>query len=205
MVTTPFLALTMAGAAIGFSFLPERPQTVRAVVGVFTYLFTAFYYPGLGPVPFTYSSEVFPLELRMVGMSIAVSTNFFFAGVLTLVVPKLSESMGNSGLLGLFAGLNIVALWLMWMWVPELVGEVSKDSETRRKPMDLAQLFHIFHYHMSRYRQFQREVYWKYVKQCVANFVKSTSPPESPQSYPKWAKTEVARELQGPRSRQAQR
>ena len=32
------------------------------------YLFLAFYSPGEGPVPFTYSAEVFPLTHREMGM-----------------------------------------------------------------------------------------------------------------------------------------
>ena len=35
---------------------------------MFIYIFTAFYSPGEGPVPFTYSAECFPLTHREVGM-----------------------------------------------------------------------------------------------------------------------------------------
>lgn len=35
-----------------------------AVVATFVFIFAAFYSPGEGPVPFTYSAEVFPLSHR---------------------------------------------------------------------------------------------------------------------------------------------
>jgi hypothetical protein len=46
-----------------------------ALVALFVFIFAAFYSPGEGPVPFTYSAEVFPLSHREVGMSWAVATN----------------------------------------------------------------------------------------------------------------------------------
>ena len=50
-----------------------------AVVATFVFIFAAFYSPGEGPVPFTYSAEVFPLSHREVGMSWAVATNSTFS------------------------------------------------------------------------------------------------------------------------------
>jgi len=46
----------------------------RAHLGMvtFVYIYDAFYSPGEGPVPFTYSAEVFPLSHREIGMSWAV-------------------------------------------------------------------------------------------------------------------------------------
>jgi hypothetical protein len=49
-----------------------------ALVALFVFIFAAFYSPGEGPVPFTYSAEVFPLSHREVGMSWAVATNSKF-------------------------------------------------------------------------------------------------------------------------------
>ncbi|KAL8651643.1 MAG: hypothetical protein Q9210_003145 [Variospora velana] len=54
-----------------------------------------------------------------VGMSLAVSINLFFAGVLTLVYPKLSDALTPTGTIGFFAGLNIIAFMMIFLWVPE--------------------------------------------------------------------------------------
>lgn len=51
-----------------------------------------FYSLGHGPLPFTYSAEVFHLEHGMVGMSLAVFTNSIGAGLLTLSVPPISRT-----------------------------------------------------------------------------------------------------------------
>lgn len=60
----------------GLCFLiPESNPAHLGAVAAFTFIFGAFYSPGEGPVPFTYSAEVFPLSHREVGMSWAVATN----------------------------------------------------------------------------------------------------------------------------------
>ncbi|KAL9115163.1 MAG: hypothetical protein Q9227_000957 [Pyrenula ochraceoflavens] len=55
--------------AAGFSFyIPTTSTAHLGLIAFFIYLFAAFYSPGEGPVPFTYSAEVFPLSHREVGM-----------------------------------------------------------------------------------------------------------------------------------------
>lgn len=52
-------------------------------------------------------------------MSLAVATNLFWAAILTLVFPRLTDVLGNTGALGLFAGLNVVAFVMIFLLVPE--------------------------------------------------------------------------------------
>ena len=73
--------------------LPLRPS--RAAF--FIYLFACFYSPGEGPVPFTYSAEVFPLTHREIGMGFAVAVCLGFAALLSIVRQSFaqSETAGN--------------------------------------------------------------------------------------------------------------
>ncbi|KAJ5602714.1 hypothetical protein N7537_005670 [Penicillium hordei] len=62
----------------GFCFwIPTSSNAHIVLITFFVYLFDPFYSPGEGPVPFTYSAEVFPLSHREVGMAWAVATNKF--------------------------------------------------------------------------------------------------------------------------------
>ncbi|KAJ9665056.1 hypothetical protein H2201_004922 [Coniosporium apollinis] len=118
LFTIPGLALTLLAA--GFSF--QIPVNSKAYIGVITFfiiLFSVFYSPGLGPVPFTYSAEVFPLVNREVGMSFAVFWNLLGAGILSLIVPVLNDALKATGLMCLFAGLNVVAFILVFLFVYE--------------------------------------------------------------------------------------
>lgn len=81
--------------------------------------FAAFYSPGEGPVPFTYSAEVFPLSHREVGMSWAVATCLFWAAVLSITFPRMLAVMGTTGAFLFYAGLNVVALIMIFLWLPE--------------------------------------------------------------------------------------
>lgn len=114
--TMPFLTITMALAAGSFQF--TDPLTRRSTVATSTFLFTAFYSPGLGPVPFTLSAELFPLEYRMVGMSLVVSINFLIGGIFSLFVP-LVPLHSESYLLGAFAIANFVAWFFVHRYVRE--------------------------------------------------------------------------------------
>lgn len=109
--------------AAGLCFLIEKDaehSTARiAAVATFIYLFGAFYSPGEGPVPFMYSAEVFPLSHREVGMSWAVATNNFWGSILSLTFPRLIRAFTPTGAFGFYAGLNLVALALIFLFVPE--------------------------------------------------------------------------------------
>lgn len=63
LFTFPQMAWTLL--ACGFCFwIPQSSNAHLGMISLFVYLFAAFYSPGEGPVPFTYSAEVFPLSHR---------------------------------------------------------------------------------------------------------------------------------------------
>ncbi|EMC96058.1 hypothetical protein BAUCODRAFT_34827 [Baudoinia panamericana UAMH 10762] len=122
--TLPPMALTMFFASLSLS-LPEGTARFVLLAGL-VYLFCMLYSPGVGPVPCAYSAEVFPLSVRELGMSAAISTASLWATVLSLTFPALLEGLGEQGSFGLYAGLNVVAWLLCWMFVRETKG-VSLD------------------------------------------------------------------------------
>lgn len=90
------------------------------------------------------SAEVFPLENRVVGMSFAVFANLFGAGLLTLFVPTLTRSIGQAGLLGIFAALNVVAFVLVFLFVRETAGAALGGTPGSMTFMSLEELNYIF-------------------------------------------------------------
>lgn len=75
--------------------------------------------PGEGPVPFTYSAEVFPLSHREIGMSWAVATNTFWATVVSITFPRQLKAFGVQGAFGFYAAMNIIALVMIFLFMPE--------------------------------------------------------------------------------------
>ncbi|OAL73918.1 hypothetical protein A7D00_1946 [Trichophyton violaceum] len=115
-----FPQMTWTLLAAGFCFyIPEENRAHLGLVAFFVFLFAAFYSPGEGPVPFTYSAEVFPLSHREVGMSWAVATCLFWAAVLSVSFPRILQAMTPTGAFGFYAGLNVLALIMIYLWVPE--------------------------------------------------------------------------------------
>jgi len=118
LFTFPQMAWTLLAA--GFSFyIPESSRAHLGIISLFVFLFAAFYSPGEGPVPFAYSAEVFPLSHREVGMSWAVATCLFWAAVLSLTFPRMLDALTPQGAFGFYAGLNVVAFVMIFLWVPE--------------------------------------------------------------------------------------
>lgn len=144
LITSPFLTVFTLGACLSYLMDPcQQPQA--EAVGAFTFLFMVAYSFGMGPVPFTMSSEVFPLEHRMVGMSLAVFCNLFGAGVLALVVPPIIQTdLGNQGLLAIFVGLNILSFFLILFFVRETAGTADEDSDEGTKAKTLEELTYTF-------------------------------------------------------------
>jgi len=118
LFTFPNMAWTLLAAGFAF-YIPRDNPAHLGVIALFVYLFAAFYSPGEGPVPFTYSAEVFPLSHREVGMGWAVATCLFWAGVLGITFPKILGSFGSTGTFAFFAGLNMIAFVWIFFWVPE--------------------------------------------------------------------------------------
>jgi hypothetical protein len=101
-------------------------------------------------VAFAYSSEIFPLLNREQGMSFAVFVNLFGAGILTLIVPQLTNSLqdfnhnGQSSLLGVFVGLNVLSFLLIFFFVPETAGATLGKQEGSLNYISLEELNYIF-------------------------------------------------------------
>ncbi|KAF2723919.1 putative galactose-proton symport [Polychaeton citri CBS 116435] len=118
LFTFPQMAWTLLAAGFCF-YIPQDNPAHLGLIAFFIFLFAAFYSPGEGPVPFTYSAEVFPLSHREVGMSWAVATCLFWASVLSLTWPRIVAAFTPTGAFGFYAALNVTAFVMIFFWVPE--------------------------------------------------------------------------------------
>ncbi|PKS11686.1 hypothetical protein jhhlp_001674 [Lomentospora prolificans] len=121
LFTFPNMFWTLLAAGLCYLIEPDNENSTAriAAVATFVYLFAAFYSPGEGPVPFMYSAEVFPLSHREIGMSWAVATNNFWGSILSLTFPRMLHAMTATGAFCFYAGLNLVALALIFLFMPE--------------------------------------------------------------------------------------
>ena len=52
-------------------------------------------------------------------MSWAVATNNFWGAVLALTLPRMLRAFTAQGTFGFYAGLNFIAFWMIFFWLPE--------------------------------------------------------------------------------------
>lgn len=119
LITFPLMCIFLLAA--GLSLLKKdgtRGEQIGPVV-LFVYLFTIMYSLGEGPVAFQYSAEVFPTIHREQGMAWAVCINNTFAGILSLTFPRMKTVMTPTGAFGFYAGLNLIAWFMVFCFVRE--------------------------------------------------------------------------------------
>ncbi|KAJ5104495.1 Major facilitator superfamily domain general substrate transporter [Penicillium alfredii] len=92
LFTFPHMFWTLLAAGMSF-WIPEGSKTHLGLIAMFIYLFEAVYSPGAGPMPFTYSAEAFPMSHR--------------------------EAFTPQGAFGFYAGLNLIALAMIFLFLPE--------------------------------------------------------------------------------------
>jgi len=118
LFTFPNMCWTLLAAGMCF-YVPGKGGAHLGLIALFVYLFDMFYSPGEGPVPFTYSAEVFPLSHREMGMSWAVATNNFWASAVSLTFPRMLAAFTPQGAFGFYSAMNFVAFLMIFFWLPE--------------------------------------------------------------------------------------
>lgn len=123
LTTFPYMAACLLFTGMSF-FIPtgpeESPNPARiGCVALGIYLFMIGYSPGMGPVPFTYSAECFPLAVRDTGMAFATAVCWGFNFLLALTWPPLVAAFTNQGAFSWYAAWNMFGFVFTWFFLPE--------------------------------------------------------------------------------------
>ncbi|CAI7663973.1 unnamed protein product [Penicillium discolor] len=119
LITFPLMCIFLLAGGLSLLNKTDNHAAMIAPVALFVYLFTIAYSLGEGPVAFQYSAEVFPTIQREQGMAWAVCINNTFAGVLSLTFPRMMTVMTKTGAFGFYAGLNLLAWFMIFCFVRE--------------------------------------------------------------------------------------
>ncbi|KAJ6443154.1 MFS sugar transporter [Purpureocillium lavendulum] len=127
LVTFPAMALFLFWT--GSSFLITDLDTRLASIVASLYCFMILYSPGLGPVPFTYSAEAFPLHIRAVGMSSATSITWAFNFLISFTWPEMMEKFTAAGGFYWYASWNIFGFVFAYFLVPETKNKTLEELD----------------------------------------------------------------------------
>lgn len=118
LFTFPNMFWTLLAAGMSF-YIPGIGKNRLGTIAFFVYLFDAFYSPGAGPVPFTYSAEVWPITHRDISMAWAVTFINFWAAVLGITFPRMLLALTIQGSFGFYAGPNMLMFITVFFCLPE--------------------------------------------------------------------------------------
>lgn len=117
LFTYPFMALFLI--ITGSAFYIEGTTARVGVIAFGIYMYTAWYSSGMGPIPFTYAAEVFPLQVRDLGMSLMTGVLWGFNFILALTWPALMARITPAGGFYYYAGWNVLLFCGCFLIMPE--------------------------------------------------------------------------------------
>jgi sugar porter (SP) family MFS transporter len=123
-----FIGTTLSLLVIAWAMGAGEAPTV-GLIGLFAYI--AVFAMSLGPLPWLYMSELFPLQLRSRGMALASVTNWSFNFIVVFLFPVATKQLGTMGTMLVFAAFCAAGVVYAWIWAPESKGESLEALETR--------------------------------------------------------------------------
>jgi sugar porter (SP) family MFS transporter len=130
----PLLLIGMAGmvvslAMLGTAFLFPHLPALRWVAAGSLMLYVGSFAVGLGPVFWLLISEIYPVKIRGLAMSIATVANWGANLLVALTFLTLIQIMGRPGTFWLYGLVGIGAWIFAYMLVPETKGRSLEDIE----------------------------------------------------------------------------
>ncbi|KAJ5424950.1 hypothetical protein N7465_000020 [Penicillium sp. CMV-2018d] len=129
-------ALLMAGCFIIVTVVKEttpEPDAKATPAGIgmvaMIFLTNSIYQFSWGPLPWPYTAEIFPSRIREIGTSVAVSTQWLFNFLFSLVTRYMMNSWGSYVFL-FYAILDIIMAIIVFFFVKETKGKSLEEMET---------------------------------------------------------------------------
>jgi SP family galactose:H+ symporter-like MFS transporter len=132
----PLLIIGLAGmtlslAILGLAFtLPDLLRRHGWIAVGSLMLYVAAFAIGLGPVFWLLISEIYPLKIRGLAMSIASVANWGSNMIVALTFLTLTQAIGKNGAFWLYGLLTIGAVFFVHFLVPETKGRTLEEIES---------------------------------------------------------------------------
>lgn len=107
-----------------YNWCPSR-YSWMTIVGLLLYLF--FFAPGLGAMPWTINSEIYPLWARSTCFSVATSFNWAFNLLVSMTFLTLTEAITKYGTFWLYGGLSVLGWLFFFLFLPETKGKSLEE------------------------------------------------------------------------------
>ncbi|PON74969.1 Sugar/inositol transporter [Parasponia andersonii] len=98
-----------------------------AVVGLTLYI--AFFSPGMGPVPWTVNSEIYPEAYRGICGGMSATVNWVSNLIVSQTFLSVAEALGTGPTFLILAGIAVIAFLFVIVFVPETKGLTFEEVE----------------------------------------------------------------------------
>ncbi|KAF7837132.1 inositol transporter 1-like [Senna tora] len=111
------LGVLSAGSFLDASDSQNGNYGWLAVLGLAMYI--SFFAPGMGPVPWTVNSEVYPQEYRGICGGMSATVNWISSVIMSQSFLSVSDAVGLGGSFLILAGIAVFAILFVALFVPE--------------------------------------------------------------------------------------
>jgi MFS transporter, SP family, galactose:H+ symporter len=116
--------------ALGLAFaLPQLSGSLGWIAAGSLMLYVGAFAVGLGPVFWLLISEIYPLKIRGLAMSVATTANWGANLLVALTFLTLIQMAGRAPTFWLYAVVGIGAWLFAWFYVPETKGKSLEEIE----------------------------------------------------------------------------
>ncbi|KAK3101098.1 hypothetical protein FSP39_000928 [Pinctada imbricata] len=105
------------------------PSSYSWIVLLGLILYLMFFAPGMGPMPWTINSEIYPLWARSTGNALSAGTNWIFNLLVSISFLTLTETITKYGTYWLFVGIVFCGLLFIFFTLPETKGTSLEEVE----------------------------------------------------------------------------
>lgn len=105
------------------------PSPAGWVVVLGMTLYLAFFSIGMGPIPWTFNAEIYPLWARGTASALSTATNWTFNLIISMTFLSLSDAITKAGAFGLYSALAVLGLIFIFLFIPETKGRSLEDME----------------------------------------------------------------------------
>ncbi|KAI0234397.1 Proton myo-inositol cotransporter [Lamellibrachia satsuma] len=121
-----------SGLEWAYGYCPTNVAWIVSL-GLVTYLI--FFAPGMGPMPWTINSEIYPLWARSTGTSVTTMVNWLSNLVISMTFLTLTNTLTIYGTFWLYAGFALLGTIVIAVFLPETKGKsLEQVAELFRLP-----------------------------------------------------------------------